>query len=143
MAGSKSDWLENAILDHILGKSVTLLSTGNYGTVHVGLWNSTMNDTFTGASTGEVASTDYARVAVTNSSNSWTNSTAGSKTNKIEISFTTAASSGWGTIKSAAICSSSGSSGHIFYYGDLTANQVVSTGNTVKFTTGSLVIGEA
>ena len=111
--------------------------------VYVALFNSTVNDTWTTTSTGECAGSTYARVAVTNSSANWTNSTAGSKQNKTEVSFTTAAGADWGTIQSFAICdSNSTSAGNVYYRGDLTSSQVISSGNVVKFTTGSITITE-
>lgn len=144
MAGSKSNWYEDAVLDHILGKSSTALSTGAVAaTVYVSLWNSTMTDVWTSTSTGECAGSTYAREAVTNSSASWTNSTAGSKQNKVVVEFTTAAGSDWGTIKSFAIHdSNSTATGNIYYWGDLTADQTIASGNTVRFSTGAIVVTE-
>ena len=144
MAGSKSNWLEDAVLDSILGKSSTLLSTGLVAaTQYISLWNSTINDTWTSTSTGECAGSTYAREALTNSSASWTNSTAGSKTTKVVVEFTTAAGSDWGTVKAFAIHdSASTATGNIYYWGDLTANQTIATGNTVRFSTGAIVVTE-
>lgn len=144
MAGSKSNWLENGVLDHLLGKSSTGLSTAAVpSTVYVALWNSTINDTWTSTSTGECAGSTYARVSVANTSANWTNSTAGSKQNKTVIEFTTAAGSDWGTVKAFAICTEdSTSSGSILYWGDLTVNQTIASGNTVRFSTGALVVTE-
>lgn len=144
MAGSKSNWLENAVLDHLLGTNTTVLSTGLLATVYVGLWNSTINDTFTTTSTGECAGSTYARIAVTNSSANWTNSTLGSKQNKTVVSFTTSAGSDWGTIQAMAIMNSNTTvaGGNIMYWADLTASQVINSGNTVQFSTGAIVITE-
>ena len=143
MAGSKSDWLEDAVLDHLLGKSSTGLSTGAVAaTVYVALYNTTVNDTVTSL-TDECAGSTYARVAVTNSSANWTNSTAGSKQNKTVVEFTTAAGRDWGTVKAFAIHdSNSTAAGNVYYWGDLTANQTIATGNTVQFSTGALVVTE-
>lgn len=143
MAGSKSDWLENVVLDSILGKSSTELSTGTVAaTVYVALYNSTVNDTVTSL-TDECAGSTYAREAVTNSSASWTNSTGGSKQNKVVVEFTTAAGSDWGTVQSFAIHDgNSTSAGNVYYWGDLTANQTIASGNTVRFSTGAIVVTE-
>lgn len=144
MAGSKSDWLEVAVGDHLLGKSSTNLSTAAVGsTVWVALWNSTINDTWTTTSTGECAGSTYARINVVNSSANWTNSTAGSKQNKTAVTFTTAAGADWGTIQSFSISdSSSTSAGNIYYWGDLTVNQTIASGNTVRFSTGAIIVTE-
>ena len=142
MAGSKSNWLENALLDHLLGESSTAL-VAIPNTVYVALWNSTINDTWTSTSTGECAGSTYARVAITNSSANWTNSTGGSKQNKTVIQFTTAAGSDWGEVKSFSVMDgNSTTTGNIYYWGDLTVNQTIVTGNIVRFSTGSLVITE-
>jgi hypothetical protein len=126
----------------LLGKSFTSTAPA---TVYVRLHNSTVNDSIT-AATDQLAGTaaNYAQVAVTNSSASWTNSTAGgSKTNKITITFTTAASTGWGTVNAFSIsATNSTTTGDIIYWGDLTSPQAISAGNVVRFSTGAIVISE-
>jgi hypothetical protein len=140
MAGSKTDYLENAVLNYWLGKSFTSTAPA---TVYVRLYNSTINDTVT-AATDRCAGANYADVAVTNSSANWTNATSGSKQNKTVVTFTTAASTGWGTINAFAIlATNSTSSGNVLYWGDLTTPQVVAAGNTVRFSTAAIVITEA
>lgn len=141
MAGSKSNYLENRIINSIVGASTTWTAPG---TVYIGLWASTMNDTFTATSTGECAGANYARVAVTNTTSAnWTKATAGVVTNKAVISFTTAASTGWGTINCFAVLdTTSTSSGNILFWGDLTVPQAISAGNVVRFTTGALTLAE-
>lgn len=143
MAGSKSNYLEDQVLDHWLGKPAGSSSSGP-ATVYIALWASTITDVWTTTSTGECAGSTYARVAVTNSSTAWSNSTAGSKHNASEIEFTTAAGADWGTVKAFSICNSnSTATGKILYWGDLTSQQVISSGNVVKFSTGAIVITEA
>ncbi len=144
MAGSKSNYLENAVLDTVLGHATTVLSTQTNSTVYVALWaTTTIDDTFDATSTGECAGSTYARVAVTNSSANWTNASGGSKQNATEVSFTTAAGADWGTVKSFAILdTTSTSAGNILYWANLTSEQTISSGNVVKFSTGSIVITE-
>jgi hypothetical protein len=145
MAGSKSDWLENAILDHVLGRSSTDLSTGKNATLYVALWASTIQETFTTTSTGECAGSTYARVAITNSSTTFTNASNGAKTNKIVIEMTTAAGSDWGSVKGFAICDSNTTApgGHILYYSTITSGpKTINTGDTVQFSTGAIDITE-
>lgn len=150
MAGSKSNFLENAVLDAILGKSSTYLSTGTGGvesaapsTVFVALYASTINDGWTATSTGECAGSTYARVGVANSSANWTNASAGAKENKTTIEFTTSAGSDWGTVKAfALLTSSSTTAGEVLYWGDLTSSQTISSGNVVRFSTGAIDITE-
>lgn len=140
MAGSKSNYLESASLNRWLGKSFTSTAPS---TVYVRLYNSTVNDTVD-AATDRCAGSTYADVAVTNSSANWTNSSGGgSKTNKTVVQFTTAAGTDWGTIKSFAILdTNSTTTGNALYWADLTAQQVISSGNIVRFSTGSIVLTE-
>lgn len=141
MAGSKSNYLETSVLNYWLGKSFTSTAPA---TVYIALTNTTINDAWLPTDTGECAGSTYARVAVTNSSANWTNSTSGgSKTNKTTITFTTSAGSDWGTVKAFAILdTNSTSAGNTLYWGDLTASQAISSGNVVRFSTGAIVISE-
>lgn len=143
MAGSKANYLETSVLNYWLGKSFTSTAPS---TVYIRLYNSTVNDAVTGATDSLEGGTaqNYADVAVTNSSANWTNSTAGgSKTNKTVFTFTTSASTGWGTVNSFAILdSNSTTAGNALYWGDLTTPQAIAAGNIVRFSTGAIVISE-
>lgn len=142
MAGSKSDFLENSVLDYWLGKSFTSTAPA---TVYVRLYNSTINDA-SDAATNQCAGANYPAggLAVTNSSANWRNSTGGSKTNKTTFTFTTSASTGWGTVRAFAISrTNSTTTGALLYWGDLTAQQVIAAGNVVQFSTGAIVITES
>ena len=140
MAGSKSNYLENSVLNYWLGKSFTSTAPP---TVYVALYNSTITDAWTSTSTGECAGSTYARVAVTNSSTNWTNASTGTKENNSVIQFTTSAGADWGTVKAFAILdTTSTASGNSLYWGDLTANQTISSGNVVQFSTGAITISE-
>ena len=141
MAGSKSNAHETKVLNYWLGKSFTSTAPAN---VFARLYNSTVNDAVTGA-TDRCAGANYADVSITNSSASWTNSSGGgSKTNKVTITFTTAASTGWGTIQAMALLTSNSTTAtdNVIYWADLTVDQAVSAGNTVRFSTGAIVITE-
>lgn len=141
MAGSKSNAHETTVLNYYLGKSVTAAASTS---IVVRLYNSTVNDAVTGA-TDRCAGANYADVAVANSSAIWTNSTSGgSKTNKTTITFTTSASTGWGTIQAFALLTSNSTTStvNVLYWGDLTVDQAVSAGNVVRFTTGAIVVSE-
>jgi hypothetical protein len=137
MAGSKSNYLENAILDHVLGG-------GDYtrpATVYVALFTDTNTQTQRDAGTvTEVSGSAYARVAVTNNSTNWPAASSGSKSNGTAITFPTPTGS-WGTVTAFGLCDAS-TAGNLLYHGDLTASQTVASGNAVVFDVGALVLTE-
>jgi hypothetical protein len=141
MAGSKSNYLENRVINTIVGASTTITVPSTYW---IGLWASTMNDTFDAGSTGECLGTGYDRVPITNTtSTGWTKATAGIVTNKSVIVFTTNAAADWGTIRCFALLdTSSTASGNVYFWGDLTSPQTIAAGNIVRFTTGAITLAE-
>lgn len=143
MAGSKSNYLENLVINTVIGKSTDLTSTVP-STMYIALLNTTANDSWQPSDTGECQGADYSRYKFTNSTASnWTKATTGLVENKATFTFTTSASTGWGTINAFAIVdTSSTSSGNAYYWGDLTSPVTVSAGNVVRFSTGALRIGE-
>ena len=133
MAGSKSDYLENKILDHVLGG-------GDYtrpATVYVALY--TVAPTDAGGGT-EVSGGSYARVAVTNNSTNWPAASSGSKSNGTAISFP-AATANWGTVVAFGIFDAA-SGGNLLYWGTLSASKAVNNGETASFAAGQLTISE-
>lgn len=137
MAGSKSNYLENAILDHVLGG-------GDYtrpATVYVALFTDTNTQTQRDAGTvTEVSGSAYARVSVTNNSTNWPAASSGSKSNGTAITFPTPTGS-WGTVTAFGVYDAS-TAGNLLYHGDLTASQAVASGNTVSFAISALVCTE-
>jgi hypothetical protein len=141
MAGSKSNYLENRVINSIVGKSTTLTAPS---TMWIALTNSTINDAWSPTDTGECAGANYTRFQFTNSTASnWTKGTTGTVTNKDTFVFSTAASTGWGTVRAFAIVdTSSTGSGNSWFWGDLTSPVVITAGNVVRFSTGTLIFGE-
>lgn len=143
MAGNKSNFLENLVINTILGGSTTINAAAVPSTLYIALLNTTANDSWQPTDTGECIGANYSRYQFTNSTALWTIATVGTVQNKTTLTYTTAASTGWGTIQSAVIVTTnSTSSGNSLYWGDLTAPVVVSAGNVVRFSTGTLVVGE-
>lgn len=133
MAGSKSDYLENQILDHVLGG-------GDYtrpATVYVALY--TVAPTDAGGGT-PVSGGSYARAAVTNNATNWPAASGGSKANGTAISFP-AATANWGTVVAFGIFDAA-SGGNLLYWGTLSASKAVNNGETASFAPGALVISE-
>jgi len=133
MAGSKSDYLENELLDHVLGG-------GDYSrpaTVYIALY--TVAPTDVGGGT-EVTGGSYARKAVTNNATNWPAASSGAKANGTVIEFVTATAD-WGTVVAFAILDAA-SDGNFLYWGDLTASKSVDNGDTARFAVGELDITE-
>lgn len=133
MAGSKSDFLELELLDHVLGNAAYTAPA----TVYVALY--TVAPTDAGGGT-EVSGGSYARVAVTNNDTNWPAAAAGAKANGTEITFPTATAD-WGEVVAFAILDAE-TVGNFLYWGDLTTSKTVNNGDTAKFAVGDLDITE-
>jgi hypothetical protein len=126
-----------------------LISPSATGGVWIKLYNTTLSSSDTPATTGEVGTTaaadDYTPQWVASSSNQWevpTTADPAVTKNTSEIVFTASATTGWGLVKSVMIASSSAVGGIMFWWGDLSTEQTISSGNTVKFSTAALQITE-
>lgn len=133
MAGSKSDYLENELLDHVLGG-------GDYSrpaTVYIALFTAAPTDAGGGT---EVTGGSYARKAVTNNATNWPAASGGAKSNGTAIEFVTATAD-WGTVVAFAIFDAA-TDGNMLYWGDLTASKSVDSGDTARFAAGELDVTE-
>lgn len=133
MAGSKSNYLENALLDHVYGG-------GNYtrpGTVYIALFTAAPSDSGGGT---EVSGGSYARLAVTNDATNWPAASGGLKSNGTLFTFVTASAS-WGTVVAFGIFDAS-SAGNLLNWGDLTVSKLIDTGDTAKFNIGEIDLTE-
>lgn len=138
MAGSKSNYLENKLLDAVLGGPTFALP----GTVYLALSTAAYNDAATGSSMTEVSATGtgYARVALANNATNWPAAANGVKQNGTAITFPLA-SGNWGTVYSFYICDAA-SGGNVLYGGDLASSRAVSTGDTASFGVGTITVTE-
>ena len=142
MAGDFLQAFQIDILERAFGKYSTADVTAS--TLWVHLYATTLNDAATPATTGRCPGQNYTPTNVPNTTTNWalpTSATTSVSINKTEISFTTSASTGWGTIKSVMVTSSSGTGGVGYTWSDLGADQTVSLGNTVTISTGALTFG--
>lgn len=133
MAGSKSNYLENKLLDHVLGG-------GDYArpaTVYIALY--TVAPTDAGGGT-EVTGGSYARKDVTNNATNFPAASGGAKSNGTEITFVTATAD-WGTVVAFGIFDQL-SSGNLLYWADLTQSKLISNGDTAKFAIGDIDLTE-
>ena len=136
--GSKGNAWENLVLDRLFGGTAI-----NWpGTIYVGLWTATLDDTSTGATAGECNYTNYARVAKATGTANWTAASGGTVYNEGAISFPQAGGDQTGTVTDFALVTSSSGAGTILYYGALTASKVIQNGDTPSFADGVLTISE-
>lgn len=131
--GSKSNFLELELLDHVLGNAAYSAPA----TVHIALFTATPSDTGGGT---EVTGGSYARAAVTNNATNWPAAAAGAKANGTEIAFTEATAS-WGTVVAFGIFDAA-TSGNLLYWGDVTPNKAVASGDIARFKVGDIDITE-
>lgn len=124
-----SDYLENEILDHILG-------TGAYtmpSTVYVGLSTGSFNDDNSGT---ELTGNGYARESI-----SFGAAASGTASNDGAVEFS-AATGSWGTVSHFGLFDAS-SSGNLLIHGALTASKVIDTGDILKIAVGDMDITAA
>lgn len=133
MAGSKSNYLELKVLDHILGGA----DFTRPATVYVALY--TVAPTDAGGGT-EVTGGSYARVSVTNNTTNWPAASNALKSNGTAIKFVQA-SAGWGTVVAFSIMDAL-TAGNFLYWGDLTQSKTVDSGDTAEFPSGAIDITE-
>lgn len=132
MAG-KSDYLENKILDHILGNT----AFSPPATLYFGLYTAAPTDAGGGT---EVTGGSYARVGMTNNTTNFPNASGGSKSNGADIAFPTA-TAGWGTVTHVGVFDAA-SAGNLLYWAPLTSPVTVPSGGDILFAAGQLVFNE-
>ena len=124
-----SDYLENEILDHILG-------TGAYtmpSTVYVGLSTGSFNDDNSGT---ELSGTGYARQSI-----AFNAASSGTADNSGAVDFP-AATGSWGTVSHFGLFDAS-TSGNLLIHGALTASKTVATGDILRIAAGDMDITAA
>lgn len=129
MAGSFSDYLEDALLDHVLNATAFTSPT----TLYVALYTAAPSDSGGGT---EVTGGSYARVSVTANTTNFPAASGGAAANGTAITFPTATAD-WGTVVAFGILDAS-SGGNLLLWADLTANKTVSNGDTASFAVGDL-----
>lgn len=124
---SKSDYLENKVLDHVLRNTALTSPT----TVYVGLHTVAPTDSTGGT---EVSGGSYARQSV-----AFDAASGGATANTSLITFPTATAS-WGTVVGFGIFDAE-TAGNLLYWGTITS-QVVADTNTVTIAAGAIDITE-
>lgn len=127
--GSKSNYLENKVLDHVL-KTASFTVPSN---LYMALFTATPSDAGGGT---ECSGGDYARVQC----NAWDAASGGATANTSAITFPTP-SAGWGTVVAWGLFDAS-SGGNLLYWGALAVNKTINTGDAVEFAAGAVDITE-
>jgi hypothetical protein len=131
-----SDYLEDALLDHVLRNTAYTSPSA----VYVGLFTEgdsagDNNDLLEeGTLTNEISGNGYARVAATFSAAS-----GGSITTSANVTFAAASGGDWGTITHIAILDAA-SAGNVLFYGTLTTSKTIQDGDTFQITSGNLTV---
>lgn len=124
-----SDYLENKVLDHVLGGTAYTAPA----TLYLGLFTSNGGlENNTAGSQTEISGGSYARksVAFTVSGNTATNSAT--------VTFD-AATANWGTITHVAVMDAS-TSGNVLFWGAVTTSKTIESGDTFQVSSGNLSI---
>jgi hypothetical protein len=132
--GSKSDYLENKVLDHCLGDGAYTSPAA----IYLALCTTAPNDASTGSTIAEATYTGYARKQIL--ATDLNAASGGSKTNGNAITFADC-TGGSSTIVGFAICDAV-TGGNVLYWGTVTS-KVIDTSNTpATVAAGALVITE-
>ena len=124
-----SDYLENEILDHILGTGAYTMPSA----VYVGLATATFADDNSGT---ELTGNGYTRVAAT-----FNAAASGTADNDAAIEFS-AATASWGTVSHFGLFDAS-SGGNLLIHGAFTTAKLIDSGDILKISAGDLDITAA
>jgi hypothetical protein len=127
-----SDYLEDAILDHIFDNAAYTAP----GAIYVGLFTADSGQLEVGTLTNEVSGNGYAREV-----GSFDDASGGSTSNTANITFA-AATGNWGTITHVALLDAE-TGGNVLFWGAVTTSKTIETGDTFQISTGNLTISLA
>ena len=126
-----SDYLENALLDHVL----TATAYTAPGTRYLGLFTANTG-LETNSPSAEVSGGSYARQAVT-----FAAASGGTSATNATVTFP-AATANWGTITHVAVMDAS-TSGNVLFWGAVTTSKTIESGDTFQVSSGNLTISLA
>jgi hypothetical protein len=126
----KTDFLETAVLNHVLRNTAYTPST----TVELALFTTLPGENGTGGV--EVTGGSYVRQTVT-----FAAPVSSSCSNQGAVTFPQATAS-WGTIVGVGIYENVGAGANLLYFGALATNKVVDTGDQLSFANGALTVSE-
>jgi hypothetical protein len=127
---SKTDYLENKLLDHQTGKTAYTMPS-----VWIGLFTVAPSDAGGGT---EVTGGSYARKSTAGAD--WAAASGGSTSNATVQTFVTASAS-WGTVTHFALFDAA-SGGNMLRWAALTTSKAIGSGDVASFPIGNLVLTE-
>lgn len=136
MAGSASDYLENKIIDHVLGKTSFAMPAN----VYIALLLGAPGEANSAEGIQEVANLyDYARIQTSGSD--WAAASGGSTSNAQIITGAQANGGSFGIITHFAIMTSGVyGEGFMLLWGTITTPKEIADGDTPRFAAGTLVV---
>lgn len=141
MPGSKTKYLAQAVLAHVLGGTTYTRPS----TVYFVLSATAFDPAATGSACNELSSTGgYTRISATNNTTTWSTATAAvpsEKHNAIDIVFTTATAN-WPDDPMSIYVADASSAGNLLYGADFADVDSVTVGNTFKVKAGTFVFTE-
>jgi len=127
----KSDFLENAVLNHVLRNSVYTPST----TIEVRLFTALPNEV--GAGGAEVSGAGYVRQSVVFAAPS-----GGTVVNQDAVTFPQATDT-WGTVVGLGLYENADAGAHLLYFGSLSVAKAIDVGDQLVFAAGTMTVSEA
>jgi len=137
MPDNLSNYLESALLNHSFGKTAFTMPA----TVAAALFTSTAtaSELEAGTLTNQVANSNgYARVTINPGTQITASAGGGALTTSADITFPTATGS-WGTVRWVAFMDSATyGTGNVLWFGQLTADKTIESGDVFKILAGQL-----
>lgn len=131
MADNLSDYAENALLAHSVGKAALTSPT-----VYLALFTTATTDAGGGTEVPTTGGTLYARQQVP--AGSWASAAGGSIATSADVNFPTAGAS-WGTITHVALFDAV-SGGNMIWHGPLSVSKVIGAGDIFRMASGQLTL---
>lgn len=128
-----SDYLENKVLDHVLGNTAFTQPS----TIYLALFT---------ADTGLESNSPSAEISTTNTAYSrqtvsFGAASSGSASTDATVTFS-AATANWGTITHVAVMDAS-TAGNVLFYGAVTTSKTIESGDTFQVSSGNLTVSLA
>jgi len=137
-----SNYLENKVLDHVLGEGARTFTSP--ATLYLALFNNTSGNALAnleaGTLTDEISTsgTAYGRQTV-----DFAAAASGTAATNGTVTWTTATAS-WGTVTHVAVMDGGTvGSGNVLFYGALTASKAIDTGDTFQISSSNLTVSLA